>query len=635
MAPSNFSNFLLFMVLLVLHKQAIAEDGSIGYHGYERDALLALKAGFNNSFLDGNWTSIMCYMNETPYWYGIQCSNGRVTGIILDRMGLVGEIKVDALVNLTELETISFKDNSIAGNMMDFTYNQKLRNIDLSGNSFDGEIQLSLLNLNSLESLQLQDNKLEGLIPGFNQSSLNAFNVSYNNLSGAIPQTKALRSFGLSSYFGNKNLCGPPTPTACSATTNLSEPNSQNPGKKSSGNGRFTAILVVVNVIVLVVIMFLFIIYYKKYKKLKTEMKNVLVKYEEHDSKIVDRAMEKTTSEGEIRRKLVFVENNGTTNFELDDLLKASAEGLGKGIFGNCYKAKLDFGPVVIVKRLRDLKPLNGEEFVRQVRVIADQKHPNLLPLLAYYYSKDEKLFLYRFASNGNLYTRLHGGRGTGDRVRFLWSSRLAVARGVARALEHLHLNNQSETTAPHGDLKSSNVLIDENDEILVSDYGLASLIALPIAAQRMVSYKSTEYLSQKQISKKSDVWSYGVLLLELLTGRIPAHSAPPGTNGVDLSGWVHRAVREEWTAEIFDAEIAVQRGANQGMLRLLQIAIKCCDKSPEKRPEISQVLAEVEEIKVGGDSEDEEYPYSSFDRSLTDDSLSATPSLVVGDDRR
>lgn len=200
----------------------------------------------------------------------------------------------------------------------------------------------------------------------------------------------------------------------------------------------------------------------------------------------------------------------------------------------------------------------------------------------------------------------------------------------MARALRHLHQNTRSEATAPHGNLKSSNVLFDENEEVLLTDYGLTSLIALPIVAQRMVAYKCPEYASHKSICKKSDVWSYGVLLLELLTGRIPAHAAPPGTNAVDLCSWVHR---EEWTAEIFDPEVAVQRGANRGMLRLMQIAMACCDRLPEKRPEIGQVLAEVEEIKAAGESEDEDnsYSYSSLDRSVTDESLSAG----IGDDRR
>lgn len=203
------------------------------------------------------------------------------------------------------------------------------------------------------------------------------------------------------------------------------------------------------------------------------------------------------------------------------------------------------------------------------------------------------------------------------------------MAQAVARALEHLHVNSKIETKVPHGDLKSTNVLFNEDNTVLVCDYGLASIIALPIAAQRMVSYRSPEFQSQRKVSKKSDVWCYGSLLLELLTGRIPSHTAPEG-NGVDICSWAHRAVREEWTEEIFDREICTRRSSYQGMLSLMQIAIRCCSKSPEERPDMSEVTKEVESIKYVGGEEDDDF---SFDRSsYTDDSMSTNPSIILVD---
>jgi serine/threonine protein kinase len=200
--------------------------------------------------------------------------------------------------------------------------------------------------------------------------------------------------------------------------------------------------------------------------------------------------------------------------------------------------------------------------------------------------------------------------------------------------LEFLHLNTKSQTIVPHGNLKSSNVLLDENDMVLVSDYGLASLVALPIATQRMVSYKSPEYQTAKRVSKQSDVWSYGCLLLELLTAKIPAMAAPPGINGVYLSSWIHRALREEWTAEVFDLELSMKRSATPGMVRLLQIALRCCDNVPEERPEMTEVVREVEHIKAPPDQSEDEDDLS-LERSINDDSITTTAAGIVGDDER
>ncbi|KAI3895094.1 hypothetical protein MKW92_048078 [Papaver armeniacum] len=482
---------------------------------------------------------------------------------------------------------------------MDFSNTKKLTHIDLSYNEFNGFIPDSLLKLKELETLLLQENNLTGSIPSLNQLSLKDFNVSNNNLSGEIPETNVLQMFTISSYNGNPFLCGSPMPSSCKKTK-----------LKLIAGSLWITIFVIVDILAFFVLLSLVCVCIKK-KKIGKAFQG------KNKNKKVD--FEAVPAEDK-EKKLKFMDSGGVI-FELSDLLKASAEGLGKGNYGNSFKATLDNGLTVVVKRLTELKPLSSEEFATQMKLISGFKHRNLLPLLAYYYSKDEKLLLYKFIPKGNLYNRIHGGRGN-NRIPFKWSSRLSVAHGVAKAMEFLHQNTKaSQSVIPHGNLKSSNILLDENDIVLVSDYGLTSLIAFPVAAQKMISYKSPEYQNRRKITKKSDVWSYGCLLLELLTGQICTYTAPQGSNdGVDLCSWAYRAVREEWTCEIFDMEILTQRNAGQGMVRLLQLALKCCDKAPEKWPEMAEVAREVEDIKLNDDNDE-----FSFERSgSTDVSTSA-----------
>ncbi|XP_030473939.2 probable inactive receptor kinase At2g26730 [Syzygium oleosum] len=641
--------FLALFISLLNHGITASSAPSVGYDEDERAALYVLRAAFNNPFLNSNWTGIHCYMDDPPRWYGILCNNGHVTGIVLEGMVLKGLINFNALIQFSELSILSFKNNALLGNIMNFSGNQKLAQIDLSGNKFHGPISESLPGLALLASLQLQNNNLTGKIPGFNQPTLISFNVSHNNLSGQIPLTQVVQSFSLDSFSDNPGLCGSPTPNSCenfSAHDSVSDgPSPSNPSgyahndtgkRKSSSIIGFLILFLLFDVVALLAVILLFILYKKKAKKLKKpvtqENRQDEVAEEEKEERSEAVESSRVVERGEDRGKLIFLENGG--GFELSDLLKASAEGLGKGIFGNTYKAILDNGQALAVKRMRNLKPMTSEEFTRQLQLLANQKHPNLITPLAYFFSKQEKLLIYRYAEKGNLFNRIHGGRGSKERVPFRWNSRLSAARGVARALQYLHINSTSRTNIkiPHGNLKSTNVLLNQNNIILVSDYGLSSLIALPIAAQSMVCFKSPEYQTTRRISPKTDVWSYGCLLLELLTGRVCAHAAPPGVKGVDLCSWVHRAVREEWTAEIFDSEISVQKSAAHGMVQLLQLAMKCCNKSPDKRPEMAEITQEIENMKVAVDSEDDEDV--SIDRSLTDESFSTTSSIAVADDR-
>ncbi|XP_024019894.1 probable inactive receptor kinase At2g26730 [Morus notabilis] len=663
-SPLPFKYFLVITSLLLLRSFSLAQNDSpaLGYSVKERQALYALKAVFNSPFLNGVWNGPHCY-NNASQWYGVRCnSNGHVTEIALDNMELRGNIRSNAFTGFTELSVLSLKSNSVSGTEIDFSPNRNLTRVDLSGNMFSGQIPISLVGISVLESLLLQGNYFTGTIPEFNQSSLKEFDVSNNNLSGSIPKTRALQLFGRDSYDGNPGLCGPPSSTPCNSIKH--DAAAEAPSDEKTDQGSFLqslkhnlkAILLLLNAVLIALVIFLCLFYYNKARKLKkmtreykereelrtekSELDQLNITEVEGDhnrqrSRAISNNIRNNIS-GQGRGKLVFMADNNNhgqgsnSTFDMSDLLKASAEGLGQGTFGNCYKAMMEGKPVVVVKRLKNLKPMTDDEFSKQLLVIANLNHPNLLSFLAYYNRKDEKLLLYKYVERGNLFDRLHGGRRKGEKIPFRWAGRLNVARGVARAMEYLHLN--TTFLAPHGNLKSTNVLLDSNDIALVSDYCLGSLAALPVAAQRTVSYRSPEYQSTRRVSKKSDVWSYGCLLLELLTGKIGAYTAPPGVRGVDLCTWVQKAIREEWTAEIFDAEIAVnRRSAVPGMLRLLEIALHCVEKSPEKRPEMAEVAREVEEIQFLDQSEDEND--QSLERSYTtDDSISSVASGKAGD---
>lgn len=406
---------LFFIAAILLFGSVVAQvDTLVGFNGDERDALYALKATFNDSFLNRNWTGTHCHNNQ-PLWYGLQCVDRRVTEISLDSLGLVGNMNVNVFNKFTELSALSFRNNSLSGNVFNFTSNQKMKAIDLSSNAFDGPIPVSLVSLSLLESLQLQKNRLTGSIPEFNQSSLAVFNVSNNNLNGSIPRTKALQSFGVGSYSGNPGLCSPPLDVVCNSIIKGSNNTAASPDTNkatddnSSSKAHIILLLILVVVLFVVANLLLLLLYFKKHLELKELIKQLGSNEtkEKKSESMTDISIQNQGPAADEGGKLIFMEEG--ENFQLGDLLKASAEGLGKGIFGNSYKAMLEGRSPIVVKRLRDLKPLTVDEFMKQVQLIAKLRHPNLLPLVAYFYTKEEKLLLYKYAEKGNLFDRIHG----------------------------------------------------------------------------------------------------------------------------------------------------------------------------------------------------------------------------------
>lgn len=419
---------LAVLVGVLLNTLVTAQEGPLGNQA-EKDALDGLKATLNDPFLNSNWIGYPCNVTEPSRWFGVRCSNGRVTSIVLEGRGLAGRIDVRAFFNLGELSILSFKNNSLKGSVMDFSNNHQMKYIDLSGNEFAGPISKSLLSLNLLETLLLQDNnKLTDPMPEFNQPSLKMINVSNNDLQGRIPETHTLQSLGPDSFSGNPQLCGPPSPNSCSFSSfssltstlpapaddqgiNNAQPQSPN---ESSDKKQTPTILLIFNVALLFAIILLGYLYFNTAKKLNKMMKRQQLHIDKNVVETVDKNVEMGNHQVqepvmavEERKELVFFKDE--PKFQINELLKASAEALGQGIMGNSYKAMLHGGPSIVVKRLRDLKPMTREEFAKQLNLIADLKHPNLLPLLAYYHTKNERLLLYRYAEKGNIFYRLHG----------------------------------------------------------------------------------------------------------------------------------------------------------------------------------------------------------------------------------
>ena len=173
------------------------------------------------------------------------------------------------------------------------------------------------------------------------------------------------------------------------------------------------------------------------------------------------------------------------------------------------------------------------------------------------------------------------------------WETRSGIALGAARAITFIHSYG---STISHGNIKSSNILLTVSYEARVSDFGLARL-ALPTSTpNRIDGYRAPEVTDPSKVSQKADVYSFGVLLLELLTGKPPTHTLL-NEEGVDLPRWVQSVVREEWTSEVFDAELLRYQNVEDEMVQLLQIALECTAQYPDNRPSIAEVTNKIEDL--------------------------------------
>uniref|UniRef100_A0A6N2KC32 non-specific serine/threonine protein kinase n=1 Tax=Salix viminalis TaxID=40686 RepID=A0A6N2KC32_SALVM len=566
----------------------------------------------NSLLYDWNVSGIPPCTGGSDNWVGLRCNDdGTIDKLLLENMGLNGTIDMDILMQLPKLRTLSFMNNSFEGPMPEVKKLASLRNLYLSNNSFSGkidkdafdgmnslkevylahneftgEIPRSLVLVPKLTKLSLEGNQFGGNLPDFPQENLGVFNAAGNNFKGQIPTS--LADFSPGSFAGNQGLCGKPLP-AC----------------KSSRKKTIVIIaVVVVAVVALSATVVLACIRFGGGKK-EAQSSDPF-----GDGKMGDRG------------QLHFVRHD-RDRFDLQDLLRASAEVLGSGIFGSSYKAVLLDGPAMVVKRFRHMSSVGKEEFHEHMRRLGALSHPNLLPLVAYYYRKEDKLLVSDFIENGSLASHLHGKRSSG-KPWIDWPTRLRIVKGVAKGLAYLY--KEFPTLAlPHGHLKSSNVLLDDTFDPLLTDYALVPVVNKDHSQRFMVAYKSPECSRSDRPNRKTDVWSLGILILEILTGKFPENYLTLGKGGdADLATWVSSVVREEWTGEVFDMDMMRTKNCEGEMLKLLKIGMCCCEWNLERRWDLKEAVAKIEELKER-DNDDWSNSYASegevsSSRAVTDD---------------
>ncbi|KAL0304114.1 UNVERIFIED_CONTAM: putative inactive receptor kinase [Sesamum radiatum] len=292
-----------------------------------------------------------------------------------------------------------------------------------------------------------------------------------------------------------------------------------------------------------------------------------------------------------VERNLVFLEDANPT-FDLEDMLRASAEVLGKGTFGTSYKAILEDGTTVMVKRLKDVT-VTFEDFQQHMKVIGRIRHENVAELRAYHFSSDEKLLVYDYCNQERLSALLHGKTGESS-AQVDWETRLKIAIGAARGIAAIHAQNGGKLV--HGNIKATNIFLNSQHYGCVSDLGLTKMIATTFMST--VRCYAPEVKNTRDVSQASDVYSFGILLLELLTRKSPIH-VPGGHEVVDLVKLVSSVKSKVWVDRVFDADLLKNPTIREQMVTMLQIGLRCVAKSIKKRPKISEVLKILEDLDV------------------------------------
>ncbi|KAI7733835.1 hypothetical protein M8C21_020883, partial [Ambrosia artemisiifolia] len=598
-----------------------------------------------------HWTGITC--NSDRHVTTLFLPNRNLTGYLPSELGALLSLKHLSLsnnnfskpipinlFNASNLLSIDLSHNSLTGPLPEKVNSLKsLTFLDLSSNRLNGSLPESLSNLTNLSgTVNLSFNEFSGEIP----ASYGLFPVMvsldlrHNNLTGKIPLVGSLLNQGPTAFTGNPFLCGFPLQTQCS------DPEAQNPrvlsdpdapkdsglvkgsGRTGSGSGSGSVVVALISgvLVVIGIVCFSMWVYRKKWSTERELRRKEIKKEKEKDDIMVIR----DEDEGQDGKFVVIDEGFG---LELEDLLRASAYVVGKSKSGIVYKVVAGrgsgaaVGAVVAVRRLSEGDGVwRLKEFEMEMEMIGRVQHPNVVRLRAYYYANDEKLLVSDFIGNGNLYSALHDvGGPTNPMPPLSWASRLKIAQGTARGIAHIH--ECSPRKQVHGNIKSSKILLDDDLQPFISGFGLNRLVSatVPKSTSRKLSTSSSQHslmgskgpasssniyyvapearLSAHKLSPKCDVYSFGIVLLEMLTGRAPEDGGLDN-DGKGLESFVRKAFREERPlTEIIDPVLLQEVHAKKQVVAAFHIALNCTEIDPEVRPKMRLVSDSLDRIKL------------------------------------
>ncbi|VAI77769.1 unnamed protein product [Triticum turgidum subsp. durum] len=486
--------------------------------------------------------------------------------LILSRNMLSGPLP-RSVQNLQKLTMLDLSNNRFSGAIPPEigVLSSLSISLDLSGNRFAGELPEEMSGLTQLQSLDLSSNGLHGSISVLGAlTSLTSLNISFNNFSGAIPVTPFFKTLSSNSYAGNPSLCESYDGHICASDM----------VRRTTLKTVRTVILVCAILGSITLLLVVVWILFNRSRRLEGEKATSL----------------SAAGGNDFSYPWTFTPFQ-KLNFCVDSILECLKDEnvIGKGCSGVVYRAEMPNGDIIAVKKLwKTTKEEPIDAFAAEIQILGHIRHRNIVKLLGYCSNKSVKLLLYNYVPNGNLQELLSENRSLD------WDTRYKIAVGAAQGLSYLH--HDCVPAILHRDVKCNNILLDSKYEAYLADFGLAKLMNSPNYHHAMS--RIAEYGYTANITEKSDVYSYGVVLLEILSGRSAIE--PMVSDSLHIVEWAKKKMGSyEPAVNILDPKLrGMPDQLVQEMLQTLGIAIFCVNPAPAERPTMKEVVAFLKEVK-------------------------------------